>query len=541
MSLVKAEQMTFHYETQAENLLDSISFEINESDRIGLIGANGCGKTTLFKLLKNEIQIKKGSLIIRNGLKIGYLPQEIRIEEEFSVYDYLWSSKPELFELQKKMKRIEHYEQDDIVNLYAEFENRNGYVFELRFEKTLSEFGFDSEFLNRKVATLSGGEKTKIGLCRLLLAESDILLLDEPTNHLDYQTLDWLENFLHSLDLPFIVISHDRTFLDFCVNKIWELKNSKLSIFTGNFSKYKEEKEIIQNRKLKAYENSAQKIAKLQQAVQVKRNESEKREHFKTKRSIKRNGSICKRDDGSSHAIRKEQSIMKRATTMQRKVEQELKEIQKNKPWMEKERRISFVEKELNVKHVLNVENLTKSFGGNKLFDNFQLTLSSNDKLAICGKNGSGKTTLLKILNGEIKDYHGIVKWNPQTKIGYYSQEFENLDFNQSIIDEVIAGDETLQTYARTVLGSLNIRREKVYDTIKTLSLGEKSKVLLAKLIVSGCNALLLDEPTNHLEISAREAMENALKQFPEAIIFVTHDRYLKKALMTREIILASA
>lgn len=541
MSLVKAEQLTFHYETQSENLLDSISFEINAADKIGLIGSNGCGKTTLFKLLKNEIQIKNGSLIIRNGMKLGYLPQEISITDDFTVYDYLWSSQPKLFELHRKMNRIEDYEQDDIVNFYAEFENRNGYVFELRFEKTLSEFGFDSDFLNRKVFTLSGGEKTKIGLCRLLLAESDLLLLDEPTNHLDYQTMDWLENFLHYLDLPYIVISHDRTFLDSCVNVIWELRNGKLVLFTGNFSKYKREKEIIQSRKIKAYENSVQKIAKLQEAVQKKRNESAKREHFKAKRSIKRNGSVCKRDDGSSHTIRKEQSIMKRAKSLERKAEKEMKEIQENKPWIEKEKRISFSEPELNVKYVLNVENLTKSFDGNKLFDNFQLTLFTNEKLVISGKNGSGKTTLLKILYGEIQDFQGVVKWNPQAKIGYYSQEFESLDTNKSILDEVIAGDETQQTFARTVLGSLNIRREKVYDRIKTLSLGEKSKVLLAKLIVSGCNVLLLDEPTNHLEISAREAMENALKQFPGALILVTHDRYLKKVLATREIIFASA
>ena len=232
MPFIKANNIKFCYETQSETILEDVSFEIIKSSRVGLIGKNGCGKTTILKLLKREIQPLSGNIYFKKDMIIGFLPQEINLSENNSVSDFLWKANPKLFELKSKINNLKNFSEQEVVEIYSEFEKNRGYKFESKFEKTLSQFELNAEMLNRSLSSLSGGEKTKIAFCRIMLDSPDILLLDEPTNHLDIKTLNWLESYLQKISIPFLVISHDRWFLDNCVNDIWELENASIRIST---------------------------------------------------------------------------------------------------------------------------------------------------------------------------------------------------------------------------------------------------------------------------------------------------------------------
>ena len=522
MQYIKANNLRFCYETMVENLLDDISFEIHNTGRIGLIGKNGCGKTTILKLLMGKLKPTSGNIYFRNDLIFGFLPQEINLPENVSVSDYLWKVNPQLFRLKKKIDNLKKYSDEEIVNILSEFEKNRGYRFENRFEKLLSQFELEKEMLSRSLNSLSGGEKTKIAFCRIMLKEPDLVFMDEPTNHLDIKTLLWLENYLQKITVPFLIISHDRRFLDNCVNEIWELENKKLRIFSGNYSFYKNEKDTEFNRKLHRYEVQKRKIKQLKKTLTQRRSWA-----LNHQAQTGKEGFAPVYEMITNPA----KSAMKRAKNIETRIQKEIEKEESEKPFIEKKRKILIQESDLKSRYVLKVENLTKSFGSKNVFQNLSFSVHNHSRLAINGANGSGKSTLLKILVGEIADFKGKFSWNPQVKIGYYSQEFENLNEENSIIDEVIQGNYEIQSQARTILGSLNIRKDKVYQRITSLSIGERSKVALAKIIVSDANVLILDEPTNHLEISARVALEDALLGFSGTIIFVSHDRYLKEKL----------
>ena len=527
MALIKANNIEFCYEDQVENLFENLSFEINPNTKAGLIGKNGCGKSTLFSILLQKHKPTAGGIYFQPELSIGYLPQEIEIPDDLIVQDFPWLLKPVLFNLKQKMEKLDKFEESEMIRILADFDTLGGYKFDLHFQKIMSLFGLDESFLQRKVSTLSGGEKTKIAFCRIMLEEPDLLLLDEPTNHLDVQTLLWLENYLNSVSIPFIVISHDRKFLDNCVQEIWEMEEQTVRKFSGNYSFYRQEKDEEFQRKLHRYDNAQKRIKKLNKAF-----------------TARKDWAVSHQAQTGSEGFapvyetigNEAKKAMRQAKAVETRLTKAIEKAQLEKPWIEKKRDIHFEDQELKAKTILRMENVSKSFGKEIVLKNMDLAVGNGERLVISGRNGSGKSTLLKILVGEITDFEGEYFWNPQVKIGYFAQEIEELNPNNTILEELIAGDMTRQPLARTVLGSLNLRRDKVHQKIGSLSIGEKSKTALAKIIISDANVLILDEPTNHLEISAREALEEALLQFSGTIIFVSHDRYLCEKLADREI-----
>lgn len=529
MSYLRGTEICFAYEGQVEVLFDDLNFEIDHGYKVGLIGKNGCGKTTLLKILLGNLLPLKGDLHRRENLRIGYLPQEVRFPETITVSEYLWQAEPRLAHLKNRIETMTDYNDPQNLTCFAEFEERGGYQFEVRFEKVLAEFQFNENMLSRSISTLSGGEKTKIALCQTILREPNLLLLDEPTNHLDMETLIWLEQYLDQTSLPFLVISHDRAFLDHCVNRVWELEFQELREYRGNYSFYKQEKMEEFQLKMHQYENQQRKIKQLKKTL------GQRKGWALTHQGQTGTEGRAPAYESITNFSRK---AMKRAKNVEKRLEMMLEKEEAKKPFIEKERKVMMPDTNLKTRFVLRVENLSKSFTTKMVFENISFAVENGARLAITGRNGSGKSTLLKIICGQLNADAGQFSWTPQVTLGYYAQELENLDFSQTIIDEVLQGrqDKEQQTFARTILGTLNIVRDQVYQRIDSLSLGERCKVSLTKIILSGANVLVLDEPTNHLEISAREAIEDALLNFTGTIIFVSHDRYLREKLTTHEI-----
>lgn len=527
MNLLRTENLSFRYETQAEPVFSNVSLKINEDSRIGLIGSNGCGKSTLLNLLLDRITPTAGNIYRKNGLKIGFLPQELQLPENHAALDYLWSAFPKVAALKKKTENLAEFTDEEIVRIFEKYEANKGYEIETKIEKISGKFGFDQAMLARRISELSGGERTKLALGRILLRKRDLLLLDEPTNHLDIETLQWLEQFLRELNIAYMIISHDRKFLDNCVTKIFHLQQDGISEYSGNYTFYRKEKESELQRKLHKYEVQKKKIEKLKQSAHKR-----KQWAYSHQPETGSNGYAPVYEslgNESKHA-------MKQAINLQTRLQKKIEQAEAEKPFLEKERKFYFDNKRISSKYVLRTENLAKSFSDNKIFEDVNLNIENGERVAITGKNGSGKTTLLRIITGKINNFEGEYFWSPQASIGYYSQDYETLDFNKTIMQQVVTGDKSKQTYARTVLGCLKIPEQLLNKRINTLSIGERSKVALAGIIVNGANVLVLDEPTNHLEIPAREALEDALLSFPGSIIFASHDRYLIDKLSTKKI-----
>lgn len=525
--------ISFKYENSSKNIFENITLTFNSKSKIGLIGKNGCGKTTLFKLLLGIEDTKNGQGKPVKKLKIGYLPQELSIDETISLEDYLWSLNFSLHATKKKIR--DHYSGlnsiDNILltNALSKFENLNGYNFEVKLDKLLDKFELSRDDILRNMSTFSGGEKTKLAMLRILLDEPDMLLLDEPTNHLDLTQLKWLEHFLNDTKIPFITISHDRRFLNKTVTTIWEIENKKLKQYSGNYSFYKHAKETEFKQKIHEFESHQKKIKQLR----------------KTQGQRKAWASSYQGETGSGgnapvyeDVTNKGKKVMKRAKNIEKRIEKIIEKEEAQKPFISKERKLLLNDSKLKNKVVLSVINISKQFDNNVVLKNINFDVENGDRLAIKGKNGSGKSTLLKIITKNLLPTDGAINWAPKVKIGYYAQEYENLNLDNTIIEEVLQGNTEEQTQARTILGCLNIEKDEVNRKISTLSIGEKSKTALAKIIFSESNVLVLDEPTNHLEISAREAIEDALMEYNGTIIFVSHDRYFCDKIQNREILL---
>ena len=533
MFSINLKDISFKYEDSTENILENICLTFNSNSKIGLIGRNGCGKTTLFKLLLGFEKTNDNQFESVKKLQKGYLPQELRIEKVVSLEDYFLSLNPPLQATKKKIN--EHYsgfKPLDDVSLTKElstFENLNGYNFEIKLDKMLDKFEMGSIDLSRKVSTFSGGEKTKLAMIRILMHEPDILLLDEPTNHLDLTQLEWLERFLNDTNIPFITISHDRRFLDKTVSTVWEIEDKGLRIFSGNYSFYKYEKETEFNQQMHEFESQQKKIKQLKKTQNQRKNWANSYQG-----ETGASGNARTYEDVTNHG----KKAMKRAKNIEKRIEIIIEKEEASKPFIAKKRKLILHDSELKNKTMLNVIKLCKKFENNLVLDNINFEVRNGDRFAIKGKNGSGKSTLLKIITSNIMQSSGLINWAPKVKIGYYAQEYENLDLNNTIIEEVIQGKIREQTQARTILGCFNIEKDDVNRRISALSIGEKSKTALAKIIFSESNVLVLDEPTNHLEISAREALEDALMKFNGTIIFVSHDRYFCDKIQNCEILL---
>lgn len=499
-----------------DEILRDVTFNINEGDKVGLIGPNGEGKSTLFKILTKQLDYDSGELFLDKNKTLGYLSQNLSLDSENTIYDEMLSVFSSLTELEDKIKTLEeklNEPYDDSKEEYHNklikdytlsqelYENRGGYTFRGEISRVLKGLGFLEEDFNNQIINLSGGQKTRLALCKLLLRKPDLLLLDEPTNHLDLEAIEWLEEYLNGYKGTFFVISHDRFFLDSVTNTTFELIGGKIHCYNASYTKFLELRKKDIEARLKAYN--------LQQA-EIKRQE----EIIEKFRSFNREKSV-----------RAAESRQKALDKMDRlEAPEVIKEASK----------ISFETLVKSGNDVLHIENLKKSYDS-LLFENVNLDLKRGEKVALIGENGRGKTTLFKIIMGMLKQDSGSVSLGKNVFTGYYDQEQSNLNLHKTIIDEVWDDFPNLTTTeVRNYLASFLFTGDDVFKEISLLSGGEKCKINLLKLMLSKANLLLLDEPTNHLDIMSREALEDAILSYDGTLIVISHDRYFLNKVINK-------
>lgn len=498
-------------------ILDKITFSINEGEKIGFIGANGAGKSTLFKILTSQLDYDKGELFIDKSKKIGYLSQNLALnsdstiyEETLLVFDNLLSLEKTLKDLETKMNEPYDISKEEYHNriikeytLTSElYNNRGGYTYKAEISRVLKGLGFTEEDYYKPINILSGGQKTRVALCKLLLKNPDILLLDEPTNHLDLDAIEWLEDYLKSYKGTMFIISHDRFFLDAITNKTFELLNGHVDCYNGSYTSFIDLKKKNYEVQLKAYN--------LQQS------------------EIKRQEEIITR----YKSFNREKSV--RAAESRQKSLDKMERI--DSP--DKDPRATKIKFETEIKSgndVLHAENLSKRFGDNLLFENLDLDIKRSEKIALIGENGRGKTTLFRIIMDKIPSDTGIKILGKNIFVGYYDQEQSNLNPEKTIIDEVWDEFPKLTTTElRTALAAFLFIGEDVFKKISTLSGGERCRINLLKIMLSKSNFLLLDEPTNHLDIMSREALEDSILGYDGTVIVISHDRYFLNKVITK-------
>jgi ATP-binding cassette subfamily F protein 3 len=499
-------------------VLQDVSFHINASDRIGIVGANGAGKSTLMKILAGQLSCDSGQLSVDRNVTPGYLQQRDhfrpdRTVEEEMLEIFRWQRQAEK-ELTELSDRISAHSaagrpvEEELVrydDLSSEFARRKGFEYRSQIRGILSSLAFSEDYMTKKIALLSGGERTRLALASMLLRAPEILLLDEPTNHLDIGTLKWLEQYLLSYSGTLVIISHDRYFLDRIVRRIFEIENTRLTVYEGNYSAYAEKKRLLYEESLKHYELAREEIRRQEEIIR----------RFKGHNTEK--------------LVKRAQSREKRLARM------ELPE----KPVAPQDRlKIRFREKLASGTDVLYASGLAKSFGRGaekrQLFQNVDLDIKKGDRICLVGANGIGKTTLLKILLGQMAPDKGMVRLGQNVIPAYYDQEQHLLDPANTVLEE-IHGTYRLysQQELRSMLGRFLFRGDDVFKKVEDLAGGEKARLSLLKLMLSGANLLIMDEPTNHLDIQAKEVFEDALAAFPGTLLVVSHDRYLLSKIPT--------
>ncbi len=497
-----------------ENLiLENASFHIEEREKAALIGNNGAGKTTLLRLIIRELPTDSGEVILAKDKTLGYLAQYQEVATDLTVYDELLTTKQYILDLEDQIRQLERHmkhatgsELESMMDTYTRlthsFELENGYACRSEITGVLKGLGFEEADFQKQVSTLSGGQKTRVALGKLLLSQPDILLLDEPTNHLDMDSIRWLETYLLNYPGAVLIVSHDRYFLDRVVTKVVEIENAQIRTYMGNYSDYSEKKAQIRDAQYKAYLNQQQEI-RHQKAVIAKL------------RSFNREKSI-RRAESREKMLDKIQVL--------------------DKPVMEQERmRIQLEPRTISGNDVLAVEGLTKSFPGQKLFSELSFEIKRGERVALIGSNGTGKTTILKIINGLVSADAGKINLGSKVQIGYYDQEHHVLHSEKSIFQEISDTYPTLtETQIRNMLAAFLFTGDDVFKPISSLSGGEKGRVSLAKLMLSEANFLILDEPTNHLDIASKEILEEALNSYTGTVFCVSHDRYFINQTATR-------
>ncbi|MBZ4663379.1 MAG: yheS 2 [Caloramator sp.] len=487
-------------------VLDGVNLIINEGDKIGFVGRNGAGKTTLFKIITGSIKQDEGEIILQKGKTLGYLSQNLDIDENLTAFEEVMKVFSDIKEIEERMRQIEGELSDpnsdherllkEYGRLQVEFENRNGYSCESYAKGVLIGLGLLEEEINKKICYLSGGQKTRVALAKLLLKSPDVLLLDEPTNHLDLEGIAFLENFLKEYKGTVLIISHDRYFLDVITNKTVEVLNGKVEEYGGNYSYFiKERKNRIEQR-VKEYELKQKEIKRLEEMI----------ERF---RSFNREKSIKQAESKEKMLLKLEETLGDRPITYEENV------------------KISFDTRIKSGNDVLQIEELSKSYGEKVLFNNINLMIRKGEKVALIGENGRGKSTLLKIIKGEVQPDSGYIRLGRNVEIGYYDQEQRDLNPEKTILDEV--WDEFPQKTVREIrnaLAAFLFKGDDVFKQIKDLSGGEKYRLNLLKLMLKKANFLLLDEPTNHLDILTREELEDTLLEYDGTIFVISHDRY---------------
>ena len=500
-------------------ILNEITFSVNHGDCMGIIGANGAGKSTLFKLIMNHLSPDSGNIYIANGMTLGYLPQNTVLESDKTIWDELMQVFSPVLKMEKRLRQMEidmanYNEMDeqeyqkllnDYSNLQAEFEKSNGYGYRSSIKGVLSGLGFKPEEYDQPICQLSGGQKTRVALGKILLEKPDILLLDEPTNHLDLEATQWLEGYLSEYQGTILMISHDRYFLDKLCDYILEIENSRSRLFSGNYSEYKRRKEELLKQNQKMYELQQKEIARQQEIIQRYR------------------------------SFNREKSL--RAAKSREKALDRLERIEKIH--IPDNIRLSFEIEKQSGQEVLNIEDVSKSFDNKLLFDNISFSIRRGDRVAIIGPNGCGKSTLLKMILGNIEASSGKIDIGTGVDIGYYDQELTSLHKENTVIDEVWNDFPSLtELEIRNTLAAFLFKGEDVYKTIGALSGGEKARVMFAKLMLARNNFLLLDEPTNHLDMASREMLEDALLEYPGTILVISHDRYFLNKIVNRILVM---
>lgn len=496
-----------------KEILRDVNFHVNEKEKIAIVGINGSGKTTLLKIIMGEETADNGQIILAKDTAIGYLSQHQDISFDNTIYGEMLAAKQYIVDLEANIRRLEHdmkhaegEELEKILEAYnrlsSKYDRDNGYSYESEITGVLKGLGFGPDDYDRHINTLSGGQKMRIALGRLLLTRPDIIILDEPTNHLDMPSISWLESFLSSYPGSVIIVSHDRYFIDRIATSIIEIDNKKATVYHGNYTYYAEKRAEIRANMMKAYLNQQQEI-KHQEAVITKLKQ------FNREKSIKRAES--------------REKMLDKVEVLDKPAE------------IASEMRLSLEPSVESGNDVLTVTHLSKSFGHNCLFDNLDFDIKRGEKVALIGGNGTGKTTILKIINHIVTKDNGTIALGSRVHIGYYDQEHQVLSLHKTIFEEISdAYPDLTNTKIRNVLAAFLFTGDDVFKKIEDLSGGERGRVSLAKLMLSPANFLVLDEPTNHLDIQSKGILEDAIRNYTGTVLVVSHDRYFINRIATR-------
>ncbi len=496
-----------------KSIINPGSFHVEENEKVALIGLNGAGKSTILKMIVGEIPLDGGNIIFAKDKTVGYLEQHQMIDSEKTIFEEISVAKADIINMEQELRNQERkistlmgsdlekelaIYQDNI----TKFEAQNGYAYKSEIIGVLKGLGFNEDEFDGEIKKLSGGQKTRISLGKLLLSTPDILLLDEPTNHLDMSSISWLENYLLNYKGAVLIVSHDRYFLNKVVKKVVEIEDGNISMYIGNYTQFAEKKEVLRNMKLKEY-------IKQQNQIKHQKEVIDKLKSFNREKSIKRAES--------------REKLLSKIDVIDKPIEERKKIHFRLEPNI------------LSGNDVLFVKNVEKKFEKKLLFDEINLDIKRGERVAIIGENGTGKSTFLKIINSMILPSKGEVNLGMNVNIGYYDQEYAVLNPQNTIFEEINNEYPTLTgTKVRNTLAAFLFTGDDVYKQIKNLSGGEKGRVSLAKLMLSESNFLVLDEPTNHLDISSKEILENALNDYTGTILYVSHDRYFINQTATR-------